>query len=250
MASNRSCETGCEFAKRNQVQAKWRDGLDTLLAILKATHCKSTHHFFALDALLEVQTDRGLELSNLLLAHYQDYLTGAKDPDNVFKDFENHVLHVRDQEWGGAIRTSLRWYEKCLSFLQQSKWKEAAYAVGVLSHYFSDPFMPLHTGQSERETTVHRPLEWSVKCAYEEIYGIATEYNFPPFEWTDSPDWFAEGIRKGAHQANLHYETLIDQYNMAECARQPALALNRTSKRILAEIFTWVITGWLVSSID
>ncbi len=35
-------------------------------------------------------------MADLLLANYGDYLKGAKDPDNLFKDFENHVLHVRD----------------------------------------------------------------------------------------------------------------------------------------------------------
>ncbi len=70
--------------------------METLTQILRAAHCKSTHHFFALDALEEVQSDDGKKLVALLLANYQMYLQGAKDPDNIFKDFENHVLHVTD----------------------------------------------------------------------------------------------------------------------------------------------------------
>jgi hypothetical protein len=40
---------------------------------------------------------------NLLLHYHAEYLGGAKAPDEVFKDFKNHVLHVREKEWGGAI---------------------------------------------------------------------------------------------------------------------------------------------------
>ena len=115
--------------------------MDTIVAILRAAHCKSTHHYFAIDALDEVQSNRGKSLANLLLANYGDYLKGAKDPDNVFKDFENHVLHVRDGYWGGAAKTAEKWLQKCNTLLASGNWKESAYAIGVLSHYFTDPFM-------------------------------------------------------------------------------------------------------------
>ena len=133
--------------------------MDSIIAILRAAHCKSTHHYFAIDSLHEVKSDRGKLLANLLLANYSDYLKGAKDPDNVFKDFENHVLHVSDGYWGGAPKTACRWLLKSMNLLTANEWKEAAYAIGVLSHYFMDPFMPLHTAQSPRETIIHRPLE-------------------------------------------------------------------------------------------
>ncbi len=154
-------------------------------------------------------------------------------------------LHVRDNFWGGAARTASRWYAKSLLLLEQQNWKEAAYSIGVLSHYFTDPFMPLHTGQTERESIVHRPMEWSVKCAYDEIYSLASENpSLPSFALTDDTDWLNLAIHDAATIANQHYETLIEQYNMAESSKQPALALSRSSKRILAELFTLALTGW------
>jgi len=101
----------------------------TIVAILRAAHCKSTHHFFAIDALDEVASERGKSLSNLLLASYSDYLQGAKDPETVFKDFENHVLHVRDGYWGGASKTAEKWLEKSHTQLNAGNWKEAASAL-------------------------------------------------------------------------------------------------------------------------
>lgn len=219
--------------------------MDAIVAILRAAHCKSTHHYFAIDALHEVPSSRGQSLSNLLLANYADYLKGAKDPDNVFKDFENHVLHVRDGYWGGAAKTAEKWLEQSNRMLSAGNWKEAAYAIGVLSHYFSDPFMPLHTAQSPRETIVHRPLEWSVCCSYQSIFKMACEDSqLESFPIGSASNWLTDSILRGATMANRYYEPLMDDYDMKESGRHPELALGSDSRKTLAMIFTWVLTGW------
>lgn len=219
--------------------------MDTIVAILRAAHCKSTHHYFAIDSLYEVPSERGRSLADLLLANYSDYLKGAKDPDNVFKDFENHVLHVRDGYWGGAAKTAEKWLERCFKLLSAGNWKDASYAIGVLSHYFTDPFMPLHTAQLPRETIVHRPLEWSVCCSYQSIYKIACEDSqLESFAIASGSNWMTDGVLRGATMANQYYEPLIDDYDMKESSRHPELALGSDSKGFLARIFTWVLTGW------
>ena len=119
-----------------------------LITILQAAHCRSTHQFFVLDALPLLSTSRGQSLSRMLLHYHETYLTGSKDPDNVFRDFRNHVLHVSDGCWGGAGITAEKWYRKLLEKMEQQQWEDAVYAAGVLSHYFTDPLMPLHTAQS------------------------------------------------------------------------------------------------------
>lgn len=179
-----------------------------------------------------------------MLFHYAEYLKGAKDPDNVFKDFENHVLHVSDGYWGGAAKTCDKWLEKCMQMLSDARWKEAAYAIGVLSHYFTDPFMPLHTAQSPRETVVHRPLEWSVCCAYTEIFDLAyADTSLESFAINPRNDWIQDAVMRGATMSNQDYEPLIDDYRI-ELAKSPKLALPDYSRKILAKIFVWVITGW------
>lgn len=200
--------------------------MDAIVAILRAAHCKSTHHYFAIDALHEVPSSRGKSLADLLLANYSDYLKGAKDPDNVFKDFENHVLHVRDGYWGGAAKTAEKWLEQSNRMLSSGNWKEAAYAIGVLSHYFTDPFMPLHTAQSPRETIVHRPLEWSVCCSYQSIFKMACEDSqLESFPIGSASNWLTDSILRGATMANRYYEPLMDDYDMKESGRHPELAL-------------------------
>jgi hypothetical protein len=64
--------------------------------------CRSNHHRLAVDALRHLKGDMAERWRDLFLHHYTSYLGGAKAPDEVFKDFKNHVLHVRDGDWGGA----------------------------------------------------------------------------------------------------------------------------------------------------
>jgi len=215
-----------------------------LLSILRAVHCRSTHHYFALDALRLVQTDAGLRLRSILLKHHEKYLEGSKDPDNRFRDFQNHVIHVRDGYFGGAPRLAIRWYDRAMGHLVAGRWEDAAYAMGVLTHYFTDPLMPLHTAQSPREPLVHRPMEWSVCKSYDQILKIWTEDEFRlVFQLGDGEGWLAEAILKGARFANRSYDTLIDSYNVDLGAENPPAGLDASSRQVFAELFGLAITG-------
>lgn len=216
-----------------------------LLAVLRASHCKSVHHYFAMDALEEVRTDSGRQLSRMLLAHFADYLQGAKDPDTAFKDFQNHVLHVQDGFWGGAAKAAAKWYSESLEHLAAGRWRDASYSIGVLSHYYTDPWMPLHTGQTTKESVVHRPMEWSICCAYDEIMGLAlSDQSFPSYELPESDAWLKDAIHASALLSHRYYDELIDTYDMTEARVQPKLALGQSSRKILAQLFTWAISGW------
>ncbi len=105
--------------------------------------------------------------------------------------------------------------------------------------------MPLHTAQSPRETVIHRPLEWSVCCAYRDIYKDAcSNAELMEFELPSGSEWMVDTIHRGASFAHQYYEALLDDYNMSEARRFPALALGTESKRILAQLFVSVQTAW------
>lgn len=216
-----------------------------LTAVLRAAHCKSVHHYFAMDALEEVRTDSGRQLSRMLMAHFADYLKGAKDPDTAFKDFQNHVLHVQDGFWGGAAKAALKWYSDALEHLAAGRYRDASYSIGVLSHYYTDPWMPLHTGQTTKESVVHRPMEWSIFCAYDEIMDLAlSDPSLPSFDLPESDAWLKDAIHASALLSHRYYHELIDNYDMTEARVQPSLALGQSSKKVLAQLFTWAISGW------
>ncbi len=218
--------------------------MSPLLSILRATHCRSTHHFFAIDALRLVETDAGQRFRGILLKHHDRYLTGAKDPDVRFRDFQNHVIHVQDGYFGGAPRLAIQWYDRLMGHLVASRWEDAAYAAGVLSHYFTDPLMPLHTAQSERETLVHRPMEWSICKSYDRILKIWTSDELRlVFQLGDGDGWLGEAILKGARVANRSYKRLVDTYNVDLGVENPVAGLDDDALHTFAELFGLAITG-------
>ena len=179
-----------------------------LFRLLYANKCTSTHHKLAMDALLHLETIQAAQWQNLFVRNVEVFLDGSKAPDKKFKDFRNHVLHVNDNYWGGAVVKAEEWYKRLCEFLKQEDWRRAVYSAGVLSHYITDPFMPLHTQQSEAEGAVHRACEWSVCKSYDSlIQDLSDELGgFPSINLARSDDWLAMAVIDGAQEANRHYD--------------------------------------------
>ena len=77
--------------------------MSLLFRVLFAQKCTSTHHKLAMDALRFLENSDAAEWRNLFIGNIEIYLDGSKAPDKKFKDFRNHVLHVKDNYWGGAV---------------------------------------------------------------------------------------------------------------------------------------------------
>jgi predicted flap endonuclease-1-like 5' DNA nuclease len=219
--------------------------MDRLITILRAAHCRSTHQFFVVDALPMVTTLDGQHLATQLLRHYKRYLIGAKAPDTEFKDFRNHVLHVHDNHWGGAPKKAEEWYKHFVRKIREGEWSDAAYCAGVLSHYFTDPLMPLHTQQSEQEAVIHRPLEFSVTKSYDRILQRFKEGRHKVVvQIANKDDWLSDAIIKGAELSNRYYDLLIDRYDLQAGAIQPEAGFDDSSIDVLAGLFGVALTGW------
>ena len=199
--------------------------------------CRSNHHRLAVLALDHLQGDEAEVWRNVFLKHRDAYLEGAKAPDTVFKDFRNHVLHVRDGDWGGAPQAAREWYRRTVRALQQQDWKHAAYCAGVMSHYVVDPVQPFHTHQTEEENTIHRAVEWSLSKAFPEILLILTQdMGFPDVPVPEGDDWLERMVKSGALVSNKHYETLIDHYDFEVGVKRPIEGLDQEMKDIVAAL--------------
>ncbi len=219
--------------------------MSLLVQVLRAAHCHNTHHRFAIDALAEVRSTSGRRLSQMLLRHYSRYLEGSKAPDTSFRDFKNHVIHVEQQNWGGAPVLASHWYQRAIESIVSRNWNEASYAMGVLSHYFTDPLMPLHTGQSDREAIYHRPLEWSVYCAYDRIYEKYQQGDYRiTFQFAQKPDFLRDAMLTAAEIAHEQYDVLLNGYDLSLGAKSPAEALSSESIDCLAMLFGLTLHGW------
>lgn len=212
--------------------------MSLLYNVVFATKCTSNHHRLALDALRWVQGEKAQRWTDLFLHHHQDYLDGAKAPDAVFKDFKNHVLHVRDNYWGGAVEAAEEWYRRTVRAFAAKDWKLGVYSAGVMSHYVVDPMQPFHTGQTEEEGVIHRAVEQSLSKAYDDLQELLESElgGYPQITLPTGADWLAQTVRQGAEASNPHYETLIEHYNFARGVKKPLEGIDETIERAIAPL--------------
>lgn len=254
MVSAESKPTPCDVPPKPRVdhrasskKAEALNGLSNrwLITILRAAHCRSTHHFFAVDALPLVTSPAGQRFANHLLRHHDRYLTGAKDPDTRFRDFHNHVIHVDDGYWGGAPRVAHQWYDRLQRYLRDDRWSDAAHAAGVLSHYFTDPIQPLHTAQTDKERILHRPIEWSITQSYRSLFSQwQNDSARIVFQLSDRPGWLGEAILQSARVSHQHYDTLLDHYDLKAGRSDPPAGLDGVSRGCLSQLIGLCVTGW------
>jgi predicted flap endonuclease-1-like 5' DNA nuclease len=200
--------------------------------------CRSNHHRLAVDALRHLKSEQAELWRNLFLHHHASYLEGAKAPDDVFKDFKNHVLHVREGDWGGAPAAAREWYRRTVRALQTKDWKQAVYCAGVMSHYVVDPVQPFHTHQTEEENIIHRAVEWSFSKSFFKLQAILVNDlgGYPQVAVPNSADWLEQMVRQGARQSNPHYETVVDHYDFRAGSKNPEAGLDQELKDIVAKL--------------
>ena len=220
--------------------------MSLLFRIVYAAHANGTHHKLALDALNELSVEDSAKWSKLFLKYSERYLEGAKDPDKLFKDFRNHVLHVQDNFWGGAPDKCREWYDDLVSCLVAERWEDAVYSAGVLSHYYTDPIMPFHTAQSEAESAIHRAVEWTINKSYNKLKKRAEkDYKLlmvvPPEE---TIDFAANMVREGATVSNKYYSHLIAHYNFDRGVVKPEEGYNELGHVVLAELIQYAARGF------
>jgi len=225
--------------------------LSLLFQIVFTTACRGTHPRLALDALRHLRGPDAERWADLFLNYHAEYRAGSLVPDMQFKDFTSHVLHVAEGGcaggvWGGAIAAARRWYGTTVDALRRQAWSEAVYSAGVLSHYFSDPFMPLHTGQSEGEAVVHRAIEWSIFRSYGELQHILDwdQGGYPRVEASRREDWLARLIEQGAELAHESYQPVIDHFDLAAAAKDPLTGMDQECKDRIARCLGAAVVGF------
>ena len=219
--------------------------MSLLFRIIYAAHANGTHHKLALDALQRLEDPQAEAWRRVFLKHAALYMEGSKDPDNKFKDFKNHVLHVRDNYWGGAPEKVQNWYQHLVTALTAKNWSEAVYAAGVLSHYYTDPIHPFHTGQTEAENNIHRAVEWSINRTYDTLRQQG-EQAFPGLSVAvpDGEDWLRQLTLDGAEFSNRSYEKLIAHYDISRGVVDPPAGLDPIGRKIVAELLMYAAAGF------
>jgi hypothetical protein len=212
--------------------------------VIRNHRCRSTHHFIAFDALSLIGGEDGEAWKSLFLVHHEHLLKGAKAPDAEFKDFKNHVLHVGEGEWGGARAKATEWYARGVELLGKKRWSEAAYAFGVLSHYYADPIQPFHTGQTEAEGVIHRAVEWSIAKSRGEIDARIEANGYPAFDVPGGMGFVSDMVRQGAELSHAYYDVFIDHYDIDAGVADPPSGLDETMRAAIAELVAYATAGF------
>ena len=219
--------------------------MSALFRIIYAAHANGTHHKLALDALNHMQRPDAEAWRRVILKNIEKYLEGSKAPDNTFKDFKNHVLHVGENYWGGAPEKVVEWYSRTVEALRAEQWSDAAYAAGVMSHYYTDPCMPFHTGQTEAENSIHRATEWSINRSYNKLRKIGEDrYGLINVPRRTSENWLKEMTCDGAESSHRYYEKLIAHYNLRRGVVVPEEGLDEVSQNFVAELLIYAAEGF------
>lgn len=216
--------------------------MNTLFRVLYAAHARGTHHKFALDGLRRLSGPDAEAWRCVFLKHAELLLLGAKAPDDSFKDFKNHVLHPRDNFWGGAPPKVRNWYSHVVTALRQQDWPTAVYAAGVMSHYLTDPLMPFHTGQSQAENNIHRAVEWSINRSYDALWKLGETMPEPVVLPGGADNWLETLVCDGAIIANAHYEGLIAHYDFTRGVVDPPAGLDAVAQRLIAGLIIHAAT--------
>jgi hypothetical protein len=210
--------------------------MNMLFRVLYAAHARGTHHKLTLDGLRHLAGPEAEAWRCVFLKHAELLMLGAKAPDDTFKDFKNHVLHPRENFWGGAPPKVRNWYGHVVTALRQKDWPTAVYAAGVMSHYLTDPLHPFHTGQSQAENDIHRAVEWSISRAYDPLWKLAETLPPPVVTIEQADNWLETLICDGAVVANGHYERLIAHYDFTRGVVDPPAGLDAVAQRLVAEL--------------
>ncbi|KDA00655.1 hypothetical protein HPO_01460 [Hyphomonas polymorpha PS728] len=212
--------------------------------VIRAHRCRSTHHFIAFDALSLIEGPEAEGWKSLMLVHHEQLLKGAKAPDDTFRDFKNHVLHVGEGEWGGARAKAAEWYAVAVDLLRRKRWSDAAWALGVLSHYYADPIQPFHTGQTEAEGVIHRAVEWSIAKSRPEIDARIAQQGYPDIKVPDGLGFVSDMVREGALRAHAHYFTFIDHYDIDAGVADPPSGLDETMRAVIVDLIAYATAGF------
>ncbi|MCB1507000.1 MAG: DUF4332 domain-containing protein [Hyphomicrobiaceae bacterium] len=219
--------------------------MSLLYRVIYATHANGSHHKLALDSLQRLTRHDADAWQRLFLKHVELYLDGSKAPDKQFKDFKNHVLHVRDKFWGGAPEKVESWYAHLVTALRDRNWPEAAWCAGVLSHYYTDPIHPFHTAQSEAENNIHRAVEWSINRAYDGLKREAEALHPDLFVAAPTgPNWLKSFVCEGAEKANAQYERLIAHYDINVGVVDPPAGLDVIARELVGDLMIYAADGY------
>ncbi|MFW9849919.1 MAG: zinc dependent phospholipase C family protein [Candidatus Thorarchaeota archaeon] len=73
-----------------------------------------------------------------------ELMSGSTTPDQAWQDWDNHLYYPETGEHHAPWAAQL-WYDYAKANFTAGEWEKGFFAAGVMSHYFADPNIPIHT---------------------------------------------------------------------------------------------------------
>lgn len=158
-----------------------------------------TTHMYIVDTAVNTITNSSwLEAFQYYLP---ELITGSTTPDQVWQDWENHLYYPETGEYN-APWAAAQWFEFARNNFTAGNWEEGFFAAGVLTHYFSDPCIPVHTDSY-----------WPGHPGYEKDINE----NLGSLEIDDPTETIVENVTglviQNAEYSHQFYDTIVDHYD-------------------------------------
>ncbi|MHA1882751.1 MAG: zinc dependent phospholipase C family protein [Candidatus Thorarchaeota archaeon] len=157
----------------------------------------TTHQFIVSTARDAISNSSWLEVFEY---YTPELLAGSTTPDQVFQDWPNHLYYPETGEHT-APEAAKRWYDFARINFSCGNWEAGFFATGVMSHYFTDPHIPVHTGSN-----------WPGHSAYEtEINANLGGLTLT----TPTEDYIAnvsQAVIDAATYSHQYYDTVVAAY--------------------------------------
>lgn len=102
-----------------------------------------THQFIVSEALEGISNVSWVEAFNFYKSRI---LSGSITPDQSWQDWDNHLYYPETGEYN-APAAAARWYENAYGNFSLGEWSLGFWSMGVMSHYYADPCIPVHTDE-------------------------------------------------------------------------------------------------------
>ncbi|MBD3158848.1 MAG: hypothetical protein GF309_08685 [Candidatus Lokiarchaeota archaeon] len=103
----------------------------------------TTHMFMVSEAMNGISNDSWAEAYEY---YAPEVLSGSTTPDQAWQDWDNHLYYPETGEYD-APEAAQTWFEFAKNNFTSGNWEDGFFAVGVMTHYFSDPCIPVHTDE-------------------------------------------------------------------------------------------------------
>ena len=187
----------------------------------------ATHYFIVNKAVDAIANDSWADAFEY---YTQDLLSGSVAPDVLWQDWDNH-LYYPDTGEGNAPASAAKWYDFARANFTAENWEDGFFAAGVMSHYYADPCIPVHTdenwvGHSAYETDINNNLgELTVTTLSETIVANVSQL-----------------VVDNATYSHQYYDMVYDAYPTGD---DEALATNSTIKTLTEDCLSMAIDGVL-----